>query len=263
VPEPGNPQAFNRYAYTLNNPVRYTDPSGHCIQGWNCPGDGGDGDNGGNNGGGGGGNGSGGALPGSGNPPRSGLQKPPRNVSSVYWALGKSRKWWEGPHCSQHDNFSCGPASVAMMLNALTSSRWEQEDIRVPLTRLLFLGATKPEWLAEAFNKNAANEGISYRSEVHRDASKDKLIHEIKQGNPVTTLVMFGPVRGHYINVVGYDTKNDIVYYLNPQSTKPEVEEMNWQDFDTGISYKDGNWAWSQETIWLDSHNRIMIVYHP
>jgi len=24
-----NPQAFNRYAYTLNNPIRYNDPSGH------------------------------------------------------------------------------------------------------------------------------------------------------------------------------------------------------------------------------------------
>ena len=29
VPEPGNPQSLNRYAYTLNNPLRYTDPSGH------------------------------------------------------------------------------------------------------------------------------------------------------------------------------------------------------------------------------------------
>jgi RHS repeat-associated protein len=31
VPEPGNPQALNRYAYTLNNPVKYTDPSGHRV----------------------------------------------------------------------------------------------------------------------------------------------------------------------------------------------------------------------------------------
>ena|GEM_PF-5947051 len=29
VPEPGNPQALNRYAYVVNNPLRYTDPSGH------------------------------------------------------------------------------------------------------------------------------------------------------------------------------------------------------------------------------------------
>jgi RHS repeat-associated protein len=28
VPEPSNPQSLNRYAYVLNNPVRYTDPSG-------------------------------------------------------------------------------------------------------------------------------------------------------------------------------------------------------------------------------------------
>ena len=38
VPDGKNPQQFNRYAYTLNNPVRYIDPSGHLskdqIQDW-------------------------------------------------------------------------------------------------------------------------------------------------------------------------------------------------------------------------------------
>jgi RHS repeat-associated protein len=29
VPEPVNPQSLNRYAYCLNNPVKYNDPSGH------------------------------------------------------------------------------------------------------------------------------------------------------------------------------------------------------------------------------------------
>jgi RHS repeat-associated protein len=29
VPEPGNPQALNRYSFVYNNPVKYTDPSGH------------------------------------------------------------------------------------------------------------------------------------------------------------------------------------------------------------------------------------------
>jgi RHS repeat-associated protein len=29
VPEPGNPQSLNRYAYVKNNPLRYVDPSGH------------------------------------------------------------------------------------------------------------------------------------------------------------------------------------------------------------------------------------------
>ena len=31
VPEPGNPQSFNRYAYTDNDPVNLIDPTGHCI----------------------------------------------------------------------------------------------------------------------------------------------------------------------------------------------------------------------------------------
>lgn len=30
---PANPQDLNRYSYGLNNPVRNTDPTGHCTQG--------------------------------------------------------------------------------------------------------------------------------------------------------------------------------------------------------------------------------------
>jgi RHS repeat-associated protein len=31
LPEPENPQALNRYSYVLNNPLRYTDPTGHSA----------------------------------------------------------------------------------------------------------------------------------------------------------------------------------------------------------------------------------------
>jgi RHS repeat-associated protein len=32
VPDPTNPQQFNRYTYGLNNPLRYTDPTGHFSE---------------------------------------------------------------------------------------------------------------------------------------------------------------------------------------------------------------------------------------
>jgi hypothetical protein len=31
IPDPGDPVSYDRYAYTRNNPVRYTDPSGHLV----------------------------------------------------------------------------------------------------------------------------------------------------------------------------------------------------------------------------------------
>jgi RHS repeat-associated protein len=38
IPQPGNPLGWDRFAYTRNNPVRYTDPSGHdvCDEEGNC-----------------------------------------------------------------------------------------------------------------------------------------------------------------------------------------------------------------------------------
>lgn len=30
MPDPSNPQSLNRYSYVLNNPLRYSDSSGHC-----------------------------------------------------------------------------------------------------------------------------------------------------------------------------------------------------------------------------------------
>ena len=32
IPNPADPQCLNRYSYCLNNPLKYTDPSGHNLQ---------------------------------------------------------------------------------------------------------------------------------------------------------------------------------------------------------------------------------------
>jgi hypothetical protein len=37
LPEPGDPQQLNRFAYARNNPLRYTDQTGHYIEEWTGP----------------------------------------------------------------------------------------------------------------------------------------------------------------------------------------------------------------------------------
>jgi RHS repeat-associated protein len=34
IPDPTNPQSFNRYSYVLNRPLNFTDPTGHCEFGF-------------------------------------------------------------------------------------------------------------------------------------------------------------------------------------------------------------------------------------
>jgi RHS repeat-associated protein len=36
IPQPGSPLAWDRYAYTLNNPVNYTDPTGNMPDELGC-----------------------------------------------------------------------------------------------------------------------------------------------------------------------------------------------------------------------------------
>ncbi len=36
MPDPGNPQSFNRYSYVNNSPVNYTDPTGHCLNSYDA-----------------------------------------------------------------------------------------------------------------------------------------------------------------------------------------------------------------------------------
>ena len=243
MPNPGDPQSLNRYTYTLNNPLRYTDPSGHCIPGKNCLGDN---------------NSSGGT-----NTSPTTNQTVATTTSTpapqqTYWALGKNEKWWASQHRFQGYNTpDCGPTSLAMILNGLSNKKRDKTDVNPK--RWWIIKATEPQDIATEFNSIASTEGLNYSAEVKSGASKDDLVDNLQKGNPVTALVQFTVFEGHYVDVIGYDPNSDEIYYLDPANSNGGVDKKSWQDFNDGPK---GDFSWSKRAAWNEFRRNVMIVYH-
>ncbi len=95
VPSPANPQSLNRYAYVLNSPLRYTDPTGHAY----LQGDGG---------------GGGGIRPKDLPNPAAQLMKAQRENGQFILQLIKEKRWSE---LSEFTSFmqSVHPGSIGIM----------------------------------------------------------------------------------------------------------------------------------------------------
>ncbi len=247
MPEPGNPQSLNRYSYVNNNAVRYTDPSGHCIPGVNCPGD---------------------SIvsqgpssqpvanpssaPTANTPPSS--TAPPTSLATVYWARGQGAAYWRRAHRFQGTGTpDCGPTAEAIIFNGIAGKNWDKNDVNP--ARWIF-GSTLPGDIAKDFNQIAARENINISAESHHGGTKSNLADEIKKGNPVTILLQYEGVQAHYIDIVGYDMQNDKIMYLDPAvKSGPGVDPLvkqTWNDL-----AKD----WDRPTFWLSTFRNYYVTY--
>ena len=220
VPSPGNPQALNRYTYVLNSPVNYTDPTGHCVPGEDCPGDLNK-DN---------------VLP-----PLVPPQPPP-----PIWLYPYTENGLRNYHQYQGNSTNdCAPTSMAMAINLRMGLHWQpvrkdalgkamQDASRglgtsgYRLTDWFSLlggkGATPPQGQERALNEFARELGSkSFRAVYKNNATTKDLIDNLKNGDPtIITVVWPGNTTAHAMVVAGYDSVANDWALLNPADRNPQ-----------------------------------------
>ncbi len=169
-----------------------------------------------------------------------------QNTPSSGWAWGKTIYGWGESYVSQGDQTNnCGPANLTIVFNALTATTWDMT--MVSPSRLGPIagdgeGATPPWSFVKEFNRLAAENGIDTIATRRVNATKEDLINELNNGNPVTIIRNFtSEVEGgsHYQTVIAYDADTDMVYLMDPgymyeYSTDviKQVREQPWTEFE-------------------------------
>ncbi len=234
VPEPGNAsarsaQALNRYAYVLDNPLRYNDPTGHD---WHR------------------------VLP---HPDGWPSLIPRQWPTSVSTPPSVPFIWIDTParlgraYQSQGENTNdCGPTNLAMVLNWISGSeKWSKDAplIREHLWRVPFpptvRGATPPWSMVRAFNVIAKEKNLNWRAK-RLEGSKRALLASLRRGEPVTVLLVWRTYAAHYITIVGYQRNSEgaeSFYALDPDPANSNRLSSNlaiypWNQLDASRSLR-------------------------
>ncbi len=227
VPGAGNSQAWNRFSYTLNNPVNYTDPSGHkaCID-WD--------DNGqcvedpdwhGKN-----------------NPSPDNPHKKKKKPQLVFMR-GLDEKDFLNAWQSQGDTPYCGPYSLAivgtLLTNQCVTGNYMNEFMVYNRQKSSGYGVTGIGMMKSAnyyfdgyiFNYSSGNtiETLTYNVDIGRITivgvswQTNKSIMSTIAKNAFTKpahKLFEGVTVGHWLVLAGYDSKEQILIFADPGNPK-------------------------------------------
>ncbi|NSW53382.1 MAG: C39 family peptidase [Anaerolineae bacterium] len=220
IPQPGNSADWDRYAYVLWNPVRYSDPSGHVLE-----------------------------IPNDNIPLIDGdpilqeyILNTPTNRGSASSTFSPDDQYDLLYNASYHlrdaENYlmkqginECGVAALAMVMNymAQNNSFVTIDDLAAPMTLSLARlplnipiwkfgdtkGATFPWGVAAFYNLYSAySEQISGIAHFSYNNSIDDVINRLNETRNPVTVVLNMQESLHYVNVVGYDPYN--IFVMDP-----------------------------------------------
>ncbi len=241
IPQPGNPQSWDRYAYTLNSPLMYTDPSGHQACG-NSYSD-----------------------------PECPIKNQPKITNShTYKNMTPDQfldqSGWE-PQMPNHPS-GCGPFSIAFASNLAYGTQYSGADVESTLEgmglKIPGVGIPGASYKS-ALDKYMRGANVSYKT----GATIGDLTGELDKDNLVIVLVswqtnwevskdlvkqMFqngnGPSVGHYKLAVGYE--NNTIIFLDPGRSTGEtgIEYLSYSSLNAQW-YEKSNFAISPGTMYV------------
>ncbi len=198
------------------------------------------------------------------------------------WAWGITRSEWGETYSSQGPGTNdCGPTNLAMLLNALTTGDWDKTKVhprlRFPdllgwLDKLIsfitcgkfnpgaMVGASHPKGIADEFNRIAKDRGLDKKAVRVSKGPKAELLREVRNGNPVTVILIWENGGAHYVTIISYSEEDDTVFYMDPSDEYKDcppsdrIRSRTWEAFDEDWSRQ----VWWTKLLGLKSE---MIVY--
>lgn len=219
VPEPGSSKAYDRFTYTNNNPINFSDPSGYkACNGWD----------------------------------EQGKCVNDEKISSMTYVKGKTKNQLEAVYQNQGNSNYCGDFSLAMIIQLITGKKITGNDVANFMVRNLKQIPTMgipgiP--LASGAQKLLPNNRVIYQkdgkiSQVERNVdngvftivgvswqTNEEIVTQMKDNVKNKKPLLHQVLVGHWMVVAGYDEYTKKILLLDSGKVEGFFTEYSYGEF--------------------------------